>query len=108
MAFIRHKKVNGATYYSVVESVRVSGKVQQKTIVSLGRSATIREAITEAEWWANQYRENADRYPRRSGKLAFGTPEGRLFFLAVGKNAEAKAEELTARIELLKQWQGKL
>jgi hypothetical protein len=45
VAFIRRRTVGGVVYYSVVENKRAGGKVRQKTLVSLGRCATVAEAL---------------------------------------------------------------
>jgi len=55
MAFIREKKLRGVTYYAIVENQRDGGKVRQKVIASLGRSADPSEAIA-------RYRELAKLY----------------------------------------------
>jgi hypothetical protein len=48
--YIRKSKVKGNVYYALVEGYRDPiGRVRQKTIASLGRSATIPEAIRTLE-----------------------------------------------------------
>ena len=38
MAFIRTKKINGISYYYLVENKRIDGKVRQKVIKYLGKN----------------------------------------------------------------------
>ena len=46
--YIRKKEVKGGTYYQAVEGYRdAAGRVRHRTIISLGRCATIDEAIAE-------------------------------------------------------------
>jgi hypothetical protein len=48
--FIRKTKLRGGTYYAVVEGHRDEfGRVRQEMVVSLGKSATISEAIRAAQ-----------------------------------------------------------
>jgi hypothetical protein len=47
--FIRAKRVGSHTYYQVVEGYREGGKVLHRTVVCLGRNATIRGAIAAAQ-----------------------------------------------------------
>jgi len=47
-------------YYAVVESYRESGRIRQRTIVSLGQCSTVTEAIEECEFWIEQYSKNAE------------------------------------------------
>ena len=58
--FIRSRSLNGQMYYAVVESYRESGRIRQRTIVSLGQCSTVTEAIEECEFWIEQYSKNAE------------------------------------------------
>jgi hypothetical protein len=83
MAFIRRKLVRGVAYFSIVENRRVRGKVRQKVLYSLGRHATIEEAIA-----------------RELGSMEFV----RKFFT---RNLQARAERLAeckARLKDLGRW----
>src|SRR5579872_4362144 len=101
--FIRKKMVRGTAYYSVVESRRVAGKVQQKTIVSLGQSPSIAEALEDMRWWLEQYRHNAAIKPRKaeSGRKLFIWDTGGWCVLVIGKAARLRAEKLERQIKLL-------
>src|SRR3954447_13846248 len=47
--FVRSKVVKGHTYYQLVEGYRDgSGRVRHRTVASLGREPTIRDALDEA------------------------------------------------------------
>jgi hypothetical protein len=61
--FVREKHMRGKTYFALVESVRVklSGRVRQRVIASLGTCPTLEAAIAEAEqeiaWCAEHVEE---------------------------------------------------
>ncbi len=68
--FIRERLVNGASYFSVVESYRDGGRVRQRTVVSLGQSATIKEAIADCANLEQAYAHSwTDTGMRRFKKL---------------------------------------
>jgi hypothetical protein len=91
--FIRSKVVKGFTYYFVVEGRRVEGKVRQRTLVSLGRHATLPEALEAAR------RELTHRRRERS-KLAIPNPPKAIANrLAV---IDRRMAVLTERIEIMR------
>jgi hypothetical protein len=98
MAFIRRREVNGATYYSLVESRRESGKVRQRVIASLGQSRTIDDAIDVCRGWVSQYRHNAEL---RGGRQLFDNGNGRYCVLVCGADAARRADKLEAKLALL-------
>ncbi len=105
MAFIRSKQVNGATYYSLVESFRQNGKVRQRVIVSLGQCATIDEAIevdTDALGFFQHYAKWG-REHRTNGRWVFvggGTEE----HLRVGEPAQLRADKCEKKLQVLRQY----
>ena len=49
MAFIRTKKINGKTYYYLVESIRVDGKIKQKVVKYIGKSKNLVSMINDKQ-----------------------------------------------------------
>ena len=45
MAFIRKKKVKGKTYYYIVESYKIKGKVKQRVLCYLGTANNLLEKL---------------------------------------------------------------
>jgi len=97
--FIRKRELNGQTYYSIVESYRESGRVRQRTVVSLGQCSTVNEAIKECEFWIDQYEELAEH--QGSGYWFFYAHDGTLLTRVVGKEAQRRADKLTAKRAVL-------
>ena len=45
MAFIRSKKIKGISYYYLVESKRINGKVRQKVLKYIGNSERLAKMV---------------------------------------------------------------
>jgi hypothetical protein len=105
MAFIRHKQVNGTTYYSLVESVRENGRVRQRVIVSLGQCATIDEAIdvetNVLAFW--QHYAKWGREHRTNGRWVFVGDDGETRVRG-GEPAQLRADKCEKRLLLLRQY----
>jgi hypothetical protein len=65
MAFIRTRRHRGPDgteqlYYALVESRRVRGRVQQRTLYSMGRNPTLADAIAELEGVIEYYQQQTE------------------------------------------------
>lgn len=49
MTYIRVKKINNRSYYYLVKSVRINGKVRQKVVKYIGKSRNLVNIIKNAE-----------------------------------------------------------
>ena len=86
--FVRSKVVKGRTYHQVIEGYRdEAGKVRHRTVVSLGRSPTPKDAVAVA-------RKAINRRRRRLEQLA---P------LQTIRSCAKEAERLRARLDALTQ-----
>jgi hypothetical protein len=103
--FIRRKVVRGVTYYAVVQNCRTgSGRVKQRTVVSLGQHSTIAVALRQAREWRAIHQENAERgrRQRRNGIFLFQDVDtGRLLYLPVGETAQKRVDKFAKQIEKL-------
>ena len=106
VAFIRRKQVNGATYYSLVESVRANRRVRQRVIVSLGQCATIDEALDLEIWWAKEWKRLAEIGFKgmTNARYLFQTSDGDVVCLPVGEPAQLRATKCEKKIQLLRHW----
>lgn len=64
--FIRAKEVKGQVYYQMVEGYRDGGKVRHRTIMSLGRDATIAEAMGCSKKEAGRLKRKISNYSPNS------------------------------------------
>jgi hypothetical protein len=80
--FIRQRRVKGKdgtvyTYFGLVESRRVGGKVRQRLVFNMGTRATIEECVQQEEWKLERFRANnapemvAELCSRLESRIAF-------------------------------------
>lgn len=101
MAFIRAKRIGETTYYTLVESRREGSKVRQVSIASLGRCATVDDAIeVEQNYLADQRRYAEYGRKRESNGRWMFTHDG-LFSAQCGEPAERRADKAEKKIALL-------
>jgi len=104
--FIRRKVVRGVTYYAVVQNCRTgSGRVKQRTVVSLGQHSTIAGRTTPSSRVAAQSSRECrqrGRRQRRNGIFLFQDVDtGRLLYLPVGETAQKRVDKFAKQIEKL-------
>lgn len=90
--FVRQKVVNGRNYYAVVENRRVSGKIRQRQIASLGRHSTVTEALEAKRSKVQYWRDHIEFVGRK-----WGMRKGR----STAKRYRAKIEKYERQIYIL-------
>ena len=48
MTYVRAKKINGKTYFYLVKSIRINGKIRQKVVKYIGKPKNIVSLIKNA------------------------------------------------------------
>jgi len=105
MTYVRKKKVEGQTYYQLVESKRVKGKPRQRVIMHLSQEPTVDAALEnwpkEIKDLRRQAKKDSDHYEKqpewvkneRYFKKKFRDPT---------ESARIKADALAARLKKLR------
>ncbi len=101
MAFVRKKKVGDYEYYYLVESRRINGKVNQKTLASLGHWPTVAKAI-EGLKWDVEFSQAIISQDLRAGWVY--TLDGYLFVPLTKEAYQKRIEKQGKRIALLERY----
>ena len=86
--FVRSKVVKGHTYYQLVEGYRDgAGKVRHRTVMSLGRSPTVRDALDEALCQLSRVKEAGGDVVKAEADLSPCTDDEMKVLAAWGRSA---------------------